>query len=109
VLIRHERHLARVLTTLLGDKERCRGMGRSGQIWVREAFRRDLIIDRWCSLLESVCSNTAPRPIRFSLGRANLPTALREVIRQARRIPILGRDIPTLHSIKQRISAFKQV
>lgn len=100
VLINSEEELANVLIELLSEPHRTASMGVNGAKWVRESFAWDMIVERWCTLLQDVRDGKRPSPPSFSLNRASVTTVARECIRQARRIPFLRDRMPTLNELK---------
>ena len=100
ILINSEKELANTLIKLLSSPELSRRMGKNGIKWVRDNFSRELTVQRWTALLESVIKDEKKHPLPFSWKRADWKIITREGIRQVRKMPYLRNKSLTLREMR---------
>ena len=106
ILVKSDGELYEALTGLLASPETARKMGKNGSKWVKNNFSPDLIMKKWCLLLNAVQNHEKPHNPPFSWKRATPRVVLRECIRQARKIPFLRGRLPTLYNLNCMIKKY---
>lgn len=88
ILINKENELATAIINLLNNQEKITLMGNNAKVWIREKFKRELIVNDWFLLLQRVINKEKPQPPKFSFERADLKVIIREIIRQSNKLKL---------------------
>jgi len=98
ILISSRKQLRDTLVSLL-TTDRALAMGKRGPNWVAKRFTPTIVVPRWESMLCDVVDGRV-RELPFSLGRISSPTVVKELYRQARRVPLLGPRLPSFRKMQ---------
>lgn len=100
LLINNENELLEKIIILLKNEQLRIKMGKEGREYIRKNFDEKLINKKWLNLINEISNNEPIRTLPFSFQRATTKIYLRELIRLFRKLPIVGKLIPTINQLK---------
>lgn len=81
ILINQENDLSTAIINFLNNQPKITLMGKNAKIYIKEKFRRELIVNDWLLLIQRVINKEKPNPPKFSFERGNLKVIIKEIIR----------------------------
>jgi len=100
-LINREIDLVTKIVSFITNKSLRKQMGEEAKLHVERMFDENHINKKWMILLEEIAINKRQILIPFSLKRATFKILIREVIRYLRKVPFVGKKVPTLNQFKK--------
>ena len=105
LLIKKESELADTIVWLLSRPLMRANMGRAARQWVLSAFSQDDITAQWCKLLTSAAKGESDNKVKIPLAGHSARILAKEAIRYARKVPLIGQRVPSLHQFRTRLSS----
>jgi glycosyltransferase involved in cell wall biosynthesis len=107
LLARSQRELERYLGTLLEHPERARDLGVRAERFAASAFAPGRVEDVWVRLFQEVIAGDQCEPVPLAMQRATPRVLLRESLRQARSLPLVGAHIPSLEVVRKTLRSLQ--